>query len=384
MLSALLALLPLASAATYPILESWKGDGFLDGFKYDPSAYDNTTNGDVFWATPSNTSLIHTTSSGTVVLKVDNETFVPYNEKRYAPKLLSKTAYEKGTVWVMDAVHMPYGCSVWPALWTQGPNWPAGGEIDIMEGVNNQTTNQMALHASDTGCVASTSASMSGNLTQSACSKDASSGAGCTIVDSATNSYGAGFAAAGGGVYVCEFGDEGVKIWFFTRSAVPSAVTDSAQSIDTGSLGTPVAFYPSSSCDVDKYLGPQTLTIDITLCGDWAGLDSILQETCGALATDQTCYTTYVINQGDNYSTAYFELNYINVYSSASTSGANATTSTSGTSASRSASPTTTLSAGAGASAAQSSGAAVREVEGLRGVQWALAAVGGVGLGMLM
>lgn len=59
---------------------------------------------------------------------------------------------------------------------------------------------------------------MSGNLTQSACSKDASSGAGCTIVDSATNSYGAGFAAAGGGVYVCEFGDEGVKIWFFTVS----------------------------------------------------------------------------------------------------------------------------------------------------------------------
>ena len=94
--------------------------------------------GDVFWATPSNTSLIYTTSSGTVVLKgeswgglhsrhwgtnhsrsVDNETFVPYNEKRYAPKLLSKTAYEKGTVWVMDAVHMPYGCSVWPALWTR-------------------------------------------------------------------------------------------------------------------------------------------------------------------------------------------------------------------------------------------------------------------------
>lgn len=50
---------------------------------------------------------------------VDNTSSVVYNEKRYAPKLLSKTAYPVGTVWVMDAVHMPYGCSVWPSFWTR-------------------------------------------------------------------------------------------------------------------------------------------------------------------------------------------------------------------------------------------------------------------------
>jgi hypothetical protein len=27
--------------------------------------------------------------------------------------------YDIGTVWVMDAVHVPYGCSVWPALFTR-------------------------------------------------------------------------------------------------------------------------------------------------------------------------------------------------------------------------------------------------------------------------
>lgn len=55
---------------------------------------------------------------------VDNTTSVAYNDKRYAPKLLSKTSYNVGTVWVMDAVHMPYGCSVWPALWTR--EWGSG------------------------------------------------------------------------------------------------------------------------------------------------------------------------------------------------------------------------------------------------------------------
>ncbi|KAI6094383.1 hypothetical protein EDD16DRAFT_1503298, partial [Pisolithus croceorrhizus] len=28
-----------------------------------------------------------------------------------------------------------------------GPNWPYAGEIDIVEGVNNQATNQMTLHS---------------------------------------------------------------------------------------------------------------------------------------------------------------------------------------------------------------------------------------------
>jgi hypothetical protein len=70
---------------------------------------------------------------------VDNTTSVAYNDKRYAPKLLSKTSYEVGTVWVMDAVHMPYGCSVWPAFWTRewgvgllmfDPVWRRGGKVD--------------------------------------------------------------------------------------------------------------------------------------------------------------------------------------------------------------------------------------------------------------
>ena len=38
------------------------------------------------------------------------------------------------------------GLSVWPAWWSQAPNWPLGGEIDTFEGVNMATRNQMSLH----------------------------------------------------------------------------------------------------------------------------------------------------------------------------------------------------------------------------------------------
>jgi hypothetical protein len=41
------------------------------------------------------------------------------------------------------------------------------------------------------------------------------------------------------------------------------------------------------------------------LCGDWAGLPDLLQQTCPPLEADKTCYTTYVINEGTAYDQAY-------------------------------------------------------------------------------
>ena len=65
-------------------------------------------------------------------------------------------------------------------------------------------------------CLASSSSSISGTVIYSNCSIAANSGSGCTVNDTNTNSYGAGFAAAGGGVYIGEFTSDYIKIWFFT------------------------------------------------------------------------------------------------------------------------------------------------------------------------
>jgi len=63
-------------------------------------------------------------------------------------RITSQKEYGVGTVWTMDIVHMPFGCSVsypfhyhcihilidtykvWPAIWTKGHNWPQDGEIE--------------------------------------------------------------------------------------------------------------------------------------------------------------------------------------------------------------------------------------------------------------
>ncbi|WWC86640.1 uncharacterized protein L201_001517 [Kwoniella dendrophila CBS 6074] len=332
----------VVNAAKYPLTESHSGSTFFDGWKFPVETYDNTTSGDVFWATAQNTSLLYVNDAGRAILKVDNTSTVVYNEKRYAPKLLSKTEYAPGTVFVMDAVHVPYGCSVWGAFWTQGTNWPYNGEIDIFEGVNQRTHNMMALHTGNT-CTVDTSVSMTGNVTVEDCDQFTDSSSGCTIYDENTYSYGEAFSQAGGGVWVAEWTNEAIKIWFITRSNVPSNMTATASTFDTSGLGTPTAVYSSSTCDLESLFG----SIDITLCGDFAGEASVLEATCPTLATDKTCYTTYVINDGSTtYANAYFELNYINIYTN------NATTTSS--------SSTTTTAAGVSSKTSSSSSSAVK------------------------
>ncbi len=53
---------------------------------------------------------------------------------------ITTTKTYNGGLFIADFERMPFGCSLWPAYWSVGPNWPNGGEIDILEGANLQTT----------------------------------------------------------------------------------------------------------------------------------------------------------------------------------------------------------------------------------------------------
>jgi beta-glucanase (GH16 family) len=56
---------------------------------------------------------------------------------RNSVRIKSNSAWGHG-VYVWDIRHMPQGCGTWPAAWTTVESgWPAGGEIDIVEGVND-------------------------------------------------------------------------------------------------------------------------------------------------------------------------------------------------------------------------------------------------------
>lgn len=117
--------------------------------------------------------------------------------------------FQIGSVFVWDAAHIPSGCSVWPSFWTRGPNWPAGGEIDVLENVNLAPANQMTLHTTP-GCTQPQGVTQLGQTTTADCSLGANSSEGCTVVEKQANSFGDGFNNAGGGVWATQFDESGI------------------------------------------------------------------------------------------------------------------------------------------------------------------------------
>ncbi|KZO94280.1 glycoside hydrolase family 16 protein [Calocera viscosa TUFC12733] len=329
------AIVPFVRAAGFNLLHNWQGSTFFDDDWSYYGSWDNLTLGDVNFVTRdvafAQPQLTYVNAAGNAIVRVDNVSTVPQPYKRNAVRISSVETYGLGSLWVMDALHLPYGCSVWPAFWSQATKWPEGGQIDTLEQINMASSNQYALHTVD-GCMASTSAPMSGILTDPDCgTEEPYKTQGCTVTEPNQASYGAAFAAGGGGVYATLLADSGVFIWFFPRANIPSdlSVSNPDSSPNPDSWGTPSASYPSSTCPTSTYFEPQHVIIDITLCGAWGGVPSTLNATCPGVpagAPSNYCYTTYVAGDGSHYATAYFEIQYVRVWSNVtSASGGNST-----------------------------------------------------------
>lgn len=50
-------------------------------------------------------------NTGHTIMKVDNTSFVPFNEKRRTVRITSDDAYGVGSVFVFDVFHIPFGVS---------------------------------------------------------------------------------------------------------------------------------------------------------------------------------------------------------------------------------------------------------------------------------
>lgn len=93
-------------------------------------------------------------------------------------------------------------------------------------------------------------------------------------------SYGPAFNYNGGGWYVVERGTDEINVWFYPRYGdVPEQVRWPAGSVNTAELGEPQASFPDTHCDINKKFGPQTLVINLTFCGDWAGSPDVYSQS---------------------------------------------------------------------------------------------------------
>ncbi|KAH6606648.1 glycoside hydrolase family 16 [Trichoderma cornu-damae] len=248
------------------------------------------------------------TSLGGVYMGVDSTTQAPSNGRK-SVRVTSQKSFTHG-LFIADIAHMPGSiCGAWPAMWMVGPDWPSSGEIDIIEGVNTQTTNAITLHTSAGFAVSNDGSNPRTKLLRSDCGPNPSN-SGCGQSTSDNQNYGDGFNAIGGGVYATEWTSEHIAVWFFPRTSIPLDV--SAGVPNPSGWGYPLAkFTGANGCSVDEYFKDNQIVFDTTFCGDWAGNVWGSNGECSALAN--TC-EDFVSNNPLAFAEAYWIVNSINVY----------------------------------------------------------------------
>lgn len=303
-------LLELCTAG-YVLETSYTSANWFDQFTFFTSA--DPTAGYVNYVdqtTATNNGYINT-DNGLVYMGVDDIN-VATGSGRNSVRITSNAAYNYG-LFALDVSHMPGGiCGTWPAFWMVGPNWPNDGEIDIIEGVNDNANNAMTLHTSD-GCSITNDGAFTGTLTTSNCyvyAPGQADNAGCDIQNQNTQSYGNNFNSNGGGVIAMEWTSSDINIWFFPRGTTPSDLEAGVP--NPASWKEPVAQY-QGDCDIPSHFADMQIVFNTDFCGDWAGAVWGTSSYCSSLA--DSC-NDYVQNNPSAFAGAYWLINSLNVYQS--------------------------------------------------------------------
>jgi hypothetical protein len=290
-----------------------------------------------------------------VFLGVDHTTKDPNG--RSSVRLESKKGWNTGLL-VADIRHMPASaCGSWPAYWLVGSDaelngnitWPDAGEVDILEGVNDDTKNSVTLH-STAGCVVDNATSgagagtgsdgaalaFSGHLTTDNCDVAApgqGGNVGCSIAAPSTAppfdsyskrsssssshafpSYGTPFNAARGGIYALELTPLAISVWFIPRTSplhstlfpTPADSTFQLTTLSPSSFGTPIARFAGPSCDIAQKFRNLKIVFDTTFCGAWAG--GVWESGGCAKKTGVAKCQDYVRDHPEAFRDAYWEI----------------------------------------------------------------------------
>ncbi|KAF8164022.1 hypothetical protein BJ912DRAFT_1005152 [Pholiota molesta] len=197
--------------------------------------------------------------NGKVFMKADDQTTLPMGQNRESVRIASNATYNTG-LFILDLNRAPWGCG----------NWPANGEIDILEGVHDNEHNQVTWHTNP-GCRLDPNSTFTGLIGQTNganntnCDATLNSNTGCDVTEWSQASYGPFFEAQGGGILAMKWDENDISVWSFFRAAIPTDVT---QGTPNPSLwGPPSAMLKSTQCDIGTFFSNHQIVFDITFCG---------------------------------------------------------------------------------------------------------------------
>ncbi|GAB7363535.1 hypothetical protein MBLNU230_g3803t1 [Neophaeotheca triangularis] len=305
-LSSLILAMGSTGLAQYTLVDDYFDGNFFDKFTFWEAS--DPTNGFVDYQSreDSQAAGLIESSPGNIFMGADSTNVTPGG--RPAVRIESNAVYDNGLI-IIDVDHMPWGCGTWPAFWTYGPVWPDAGELDIIEGVNEQESNSATLHTTAT-CTIEDNGLFTGQLDTDNCdinAPDQAQNAGCSIGFFEDNSYGDEFNQNGGGIYATEWTDDYISVWFFPRGDIPYDVI--GESPDPSTWGQPQARF-EGNCDIPDKIYQQKLVFTNTFCGDWAGN---VWPTSSCASRADTCQS-FVENNPEAFENAFWSVNALRVY----------------------------------------------------------------------
>ncbi|CAD6900171.1 unnamed protein product [Tilletia controversa] len=328
-----------AVISSFSLNKTYNPNDFLSDFEWYTKP--DPTHGLINYLSQSTATAANLTEvrDGSLYLRVD--TTPKALEGRGSVRITSKDQWSDG-VYVLNASHVPYGCSVWPAFWTvttdyDTDSWPIGGEIDIIENANDQFPGNLASLHTNPGCTipSKISSQLSSSTVQyTDCSGKTAENTGCRV-QMGTNppTWGAPLNKDGGGTFAMvrdlSPGGSGISVWYWEPNSEPSDLKSGSQAVQVSGWGTPaVHFDVADTCA--SYFNKHNIVINIALAGDWAANTWNESGNCAATygaITDQVAFN------GSSYSTAYWQINSLRVFTSplspAASSGLGNSTSTS-------------------------------------------------------
>jgi len=277
--------------------------------------------------------------------------------KRNSAKLRSNRAWTY-MLMAMKFSHTPWGCGLWPAFWTHAPGWrwPEGGELDILEYVNDFPS-QTSFH---TG--AKNKCTMDGGVVNMPYCQPMPDLNGMNYDCTTRYPKQLGCApnklplwspyewAHNPSVIAVQWTERFIKVFVIPERDIPADL-ESDDPYPDGWDRWLVAWYPfalsnerrpGTCANPGKVMEPQNLIININFCGDWAGKVWPFSGSCvnrvgpqfplqcravdplldwGPNRSSDDCCTQFIVDEEGKYGAdeylrerAYFNMSWIKVY----------------------------------------------------------------------
>jgi hypothetical protein len=162
---------------------------------------------------------------------------------RKSVRLESRQTFDQGVL-IADFAHIPSSiCGTWPAYWTYDYAENPYGEVDIIEGVNNQIGDVISLHTSASCRLKADPQIQTGTDVRTDCSLSTNYVDGCGV-SGPSNSYGDSFNLQGGGVWALWLDKDDLAVWMFPRMGIPDDIVKGKE-LTLNDWGKPLLHFKS-------------------------------------------------------------------------------------------------------------------------------------------